>query len=242
MPRDLERPNFYARVSQQKSSPDHISSNFDPGRSFNTIERSPGPRRSHQSHMNGGPGGSCQQERLPHRMQLSTQGGARSTKFNNRIPLPRPPYDVNRNTSLHHYLSEEYAITHRAESYLTPVPNSGSDIHFSDRSYNKRLSHPTSRSELREPPEDGFWRSAMMGPPLETPYSYSMPWGPTYHGPPMPMPMMSTPHHEAIQDDQDDIEIILGPEQEPSSAFSTSAGASEYGNSKLATLSMPAIH
>ncbi|KAG0031820.1 La- protein 4 [Podila clonocystis] len=58
-----------------------------------------------------------------------------------------------------------------------------------------------------------------------------MPWGP-YHGPSPSMPMpptMPTPHHEAIQDDQDDIEIVLGPEHETSSAFA-SAGTSEYAD------------
>ncbi|KAF9394495.1 La- protein 4 [Podila verticillata] len=179
--------------------------------------------------MNGVPGGSCQQERPPHRKHPSIQGGARSTKFYNRIPLPRSPYDVNRNTSLHHCLPEEYTIIHnRGGSYLASLPSSASDIHFLDGSFNKGLSYPTSRSELPELPEDGFWRSTMMGPPPETPYPYSMPWGPPYHGPPMPMPMRPTPHYEATQDDQDDVEIILGPEQEPSSAFSASAGAPEY--------------
>ncbi|KAG0086858.1 La- protein 4B [Podila epicladia] len=70
----------------------------------------------------------------------------------------------------------------------------------------------------------------MVTPPEMPRFTYSMPCGLLYHGPSMPMPPITlTPHTEAIQDDQDDIEIILGPEQESTSAFA-SAGASEYAD------------
>lgn len=242
VPQDLEsRRDFYSRVSQLKSHPvNHIHDSFDPCL-FNTIERSQsGARRgpNYQYHgMRGRPGGSCRQERPPHGQKPPTggQGRGRPTNLSNRIPLPCPPCDMNRN----HYFPEEYELlTHnnRAKPYLTLVPNSGSDIHFSDRSYwDISNVYPTSKFSMREPPnlDNDSWRSTIVPPP-EMPYcSYSVPWGPPYHGPSRPLaPMMPTPHREAIQGNHDDIEIILGPEQESSSAFA-SAGASECaGNTK----------
>ncbi|KAG0031703.1 La- protein 4B [Podila clonocystis] len=241
VPQDLESaPDNYSRLSWQKRHPvNHISGNFDPGRSFNTIERSQSGARHGPNHQYHGKStrseGSIQQERPPHgQKQPNGQNRGRPTKFSNRIPFPHPPYDVNRN----HYLPEEYGIlTHsnKAKRYVTSVPNTRSDIHFSDRSYNKDISnvYPTSSLQMREPPNlnNDSWRPNMMAPPEMPRYPYSMPWGP-YHGPSPSMPMpptMPTPHYEAIQDDQDDIEIILGPEHESSSAFA-SAGASEYAD------------
>ncbi|KAG0351288.1 La- protein 4B [Podila minutissima] len=80
---------------------------------------------------------------------------------------------------------------------------------------------------MREPPnlDNNPWRSTMVTPPEMPSYTYSMPYGPS-----MPLPPITpTPHNEAIQDDQDDIEITLGPEQESTSAFA-SAGASEFAD------------